>query len=947
MCAASPAVWSKRSALPNRPFELRPGQPHRYGRPACGPLMNRWSSKWRVLAAPLMAFCLSCAGRSGSDSDEIPLSGTWQLFSSAEINADGEQLSSPEGHWTGGYSTEVPGTVLAALVENGVYPDPFYGRNLQSLPGYRVGRWLAMPPESPFYPTWWYRRTFRLPEHFNGKNLILIFDGINYKANIWFNGMRIADSTRVIGMFRRFDFDVTDAARPGETNVIAVQVSAPGKLPDIRYRTKQLEATTGWDDHNPQPPDLNMGIWRDVRIRATGPVTLEHPYVVTDLDLPSLERARLTVSVRLHNLTSEKISGVLEGRIESTKFSQTVALGANEEKTVLFHPDDHQALNLVNPRLWWPHPLGPQNLYLAELSFRANDSVSDRRKVRFGIREVSTYINDEGWRGYKVNGRNVLIRGGAWMTSDMLLRLTHRRYDALIRYAREANLNMLRSEGFSIRETDEFYDLCDQYGVMVTQQIFGRSIPDEDLAVANVEDMILRIRNHPSLVHFLGHDETFPTPSLDRAYRDLIETYTPERTYQPHSGAFHIEQRYQTGGTRTGTLELWTYVPPAHYYTHKADGAWGFAQSGGIGGVVAPYESMRRMMPESALWPVFNETFSFHTVLQSVDYFGVLIDAMRNRYGEPQDIEEFCRKGWVSNYESARAMFEAYGRNKYDALGITTWKYDAAWPASITWQYIDWFLNATGAYYGAKKACEALHVQYSYDDHSICVVNGLYRDFQDLKVDARLLDFDLAEKVSRSATVDVPPDGVVRVFSLEPPGDLSGCYFIRLKLSDRNGEPLSDNFYWLSTVPDLEGEKGYRTIEQGWDIMTATPRSYSDFTRLQDLERVTLDVSAEIRPGVQNEKNPHSSADEFIAAVKVRNPSDRLAFFIHLAAVRETDGLEIAPAFWSDNCFALLPGESRTVHARFYSRDLDGSPARIKIGGWNIEPGFATLQEDK
>src|SRR5690606_5408880 len=180
--------------------------------------------------------------------------------------------------------------------------------------------------------------------------------------------------------------------------------------------------------------------------------------------------------------------------------------------------------------------------------------------------------------GYRINGQDVLIRGGAWMTADMLLRLHPRRYDALIRYARDAGLNMLRSEGFSIRETDDFYALCAHSGVMVTQQRFARSIPDEDLSVDCIRDMLLRIRNHPSLVHFLGHDETFPTESLDQAYRDLIAELTPERSYQPHSGAFDVEERFQTGGTRTGTRALWTYAGPAHYYTHRADGAWGFAQ---------------------------------------------------------------------------------------------------------------------------------------------------------------------------------------------------------------------------------------------------------------------------------------------------------------------------------------------------------------------------------
>src|SRR5207247_10163699 len=140
---------------------------------------------------------------------------------------------------------------------------------------------------------------------------------------------------------------------------------------------------------------------------------------------------------------------------------------------------------------------------------------------------------------------------------------------ALVRSTQEAKFNKLRSEGLCVRETDECYALRDRYGIMVTQQIFGRSIPAETLAIECVKDMLLRIRNHPSLVHFLGHAETFPTESLDKAYRDLIARYIPDRTYQPHSGAFNVKERFQTGGTRTGTRELWTYATPAHYYLKK------------------------------------------------------------------------------------------------------------------------------------------------------------------------------------------------------------------------------------------------------------------------------------------------------------------------------------------------------------------------------------------
>ena len=553
--------------------------------------------------------------------------------------------------------------------------------------------------------------------------------------------------------------------------------------------------------------------------------------MVTDLDLPALDKAHITVSAELINKSSEAVNGKLNGQIGNIQFEKDISLKGAERKKIEFIPSEFRQLNLDNPRLWWPHPVGPQELYTLDLTFYTGGEISSSEKIRFGIREVSTYINKDGWRGYQVNGKNILIRGGAWMTSDMMLQLTPARYDALVRYAREANLNALRSEGFSVRETEAFYNKCDEYGILVIQQIFGRSIPDENLAVDPIRDMILRVRNHPSLIHFLGHDETFPTDYLDQKYRELIATYTPQRTYQPHSGAFDIEDRYKTGGTRTGTLELWTYATPSHYYLHKTDGAWGFAQSGGIGGVIAPYSSIKKMMPEKAQWPIDNDIWSFHTVLQGIDYFALAINSMDKRYGKPAGIEEFCLKGQAMNYESARGMFEAYGRNKYEALGITTWKYDAAWPAAMTWQYVDWYLNVGGAYYGAKKACEPLHVQYAYDDHSVYVVNNYYQSFNDLKVNVRLYNLDMHEKFSKTVTVDIQEDGVTKALEIKWPEDLSKTFFLNLTLQNSQGKNLAENFYWLSTVPDKQGTKTEVRTEKGWGVLKAEPASYADFTR--------------------------------------------------------------------------------------------------------------------
>jgi len=878
--------------------------------------------KCRAASLVVGILLASCITAPVSAREVLLLRDNWLLKSSAQVKERGETISTAGFRPEGWYSVSVPATVLAALVEKGTFPDPYYGENLKSIPGYREGRWLVMPANSPFRSSWWYRTEFRLPASYRGRNVMLHLDGINYRANIWLNGRQVAKSDTVIGMFRRFEFDISKYARIGEDNCLAVEIIGPGQGPDIQYRTKQIEATTGWDDHNPYPPDMNMGIWRDVYITATGPARMSYPYVATRLDPPRLDVARLTVTVEVTNTTDKQVTAEVKGTIGKVTFSRAVTLSPKETKSVRFAPDEFPQLNLSHPRLWWPNPIGPQELYDLKLVARVARRVSDALSVRFGIREATSYINDEGWRVYMVNGKKVLIRGAAWMTSDMLLRLSRKRYEALIRYAKEANFNMLRSEGFSIRETEDFYNLCDEYGIMVTQQIFGRSIPDEDLAIACVKDMMLRIRNHPSLVHFLGHDETFPTPRLDKAYRDLIARYAPGRTYQPNSGAFDIKERFDTGGTRTGSRKLWTYADPTHYYVDKEKGAWGFAQSGGIGGVIAPIESMRRMMPEKALWPPWTDTWSFHTVIQGGHYFDDLLSALNRRYGSATGIEDFCIKGQAMNYESARAMYEAYARNKYSATGITAWKYDASWPESPTWQFIDWYLFAGGAYYGARKACEPLHVQYSYDDRSIYVVNGYYQGFKDLKVTARVFNLDMTESYAKTATVSVPPDGKTHAFTVQWPEGLSKTHFLSLTLRDSSGKEVSSNFYWLSTVPDIQGTEGY--TQDG--VFYTRPKSVADYTDLSTLPPVEL--SAECAT--------EDKGAEKIAHVTVRNPTKSLAFLVHLAIAKGKNGPEITPSFWEDNYFSLFPGETKKVAARFALDDLGGAAPVLKIDGWNV-----------
>ncbi|MBX7256689.1 MAG: hypothetical protein K1Y02_10035 [Candidatus Hydrogenedentes bacterium] len=880
-----------------------------------------------ALSIALLAMVLGAA-----QADVISLNDDWRLQSSAKISGTGSAIAATGFNVAGWYPTPVPRTVLAALVDNKVYPDPYYGLNLKSIPGYQDRLWLRMREDSPFAVSWWYRKEFDAPADLAGKQVGLHLDGINYQANVWLNGKLIASSDDVKGMFRRFEFDVADNVLPGKKNCLAVEIIPPGLVPDKNYRTKQIQATTGWDDHNPQPPDLNMGIWEDVYLSVTGPVRIANPYVHADLETPSLDMAHLTVWAHLKGRIEElykernKLDIVLHGRIGSIEFSKPIPVDEDivegDFLTAVCSPLEFEQLNIAKPRVWWPNPLGPQDMYELELSVTVNGEPSDSIRLPFAIRKTESYIDENGWRGFRINGRNILIRGGAWMTSDMLLRFDNRRYDALVRYAKEANLNMLRLEGFSIRETNEFYATCDKYGVMVTQQLFGRSIPDEALAIDCIRDTVLRIRNHPSLVHFLGHDETLPRYPLDEAYRGIIAKYAPDRSYQPHSGAFDIEGRYLTGGTRTGTRELWTYAGPRKYYDGHEDGAWGFAQSGGIGGIIAPYESVRRFIPQDQQWPLWTDAMSFHTVTQGGHFFDAAIEAMNKRYGEPASIEDFCRTGQVMNYECARAMFEAYGRNKYDAKGITTWKYDAAWPAVMTWHYVDWNLIASGAYYGAKKACAPLHVQYSYDDHSVYVVNTLSKARDGLHVVAKVYSDDMRVVQEQSANVSIESDGKTRAFVMEWPRNLTSIFFLSLELSDSSSKRIDENIYWLSSTPD-----SVATNNDQWVGFKVEQETWANLKGLRSLKPAAVNVKSSTR----------TDGSDSCIDVTLTNDSNAIAFGLRLAILKGSGGDEVAPCYWSDNIVSLLPGTTRTLRAQFAQTELDGAPAVVRVEGWNVQ----------
>jgi exo-1,4-beta-D-glucosaminidase len=864
-----------------------------------------------------LASALCAAAADPGEPARLLLRKSWSVKSSCQVEPKGAAISAVGFAADRWHATEVPATVVAALVADKTYPDPYFGMNLRSLPGmdYPIGRNfsnLPMPKDSPFRCSWWYRTEFPLPAAFARKTSWLHFDGINYRANVWLNGQKVADASDIVGTFRAFELDVTRQAHAGAANALAVEVTAPEE--------KDLALT--WVDWNPAPPDKNMGLWKDVYLTASGDVSLRHPFVASKLD-PGPKTASLTVSADLRNAAGRPVKGVLEVVVDGIKVTEPVELGPSETRTVSLASDRFPALKLANPRLWWPHDMGAPELYTARLAFVSGGLVSDAAGVSFGVREVVSETNEIGARLFRINGRKVLIRGGGW-SSDMLLRWSPERLLSELRYTRDMGLNAIRLEGKL--ERDEFFDLADRLGILVMPgwcccdiwERWTQWTPEtRKIAGASLEDQVRRLRNHPSVLVWLYGSDNPPPADVEEMYLKILKDL---RWPNPSISSASQAPTTVTGPSGVKMTGPYDYVPPSYWLVDKKlGGAHGFNTETGPGPAIPPLESLKRFLPADHLWPI-DEVWSYHaggSRFQTIDLF---TEALTARYGRATSLADFIRKSEAMAYEGQRAMFEAYARNKFASTGVIQWMLNNAWP-SVIWHLYDYYLVPAGGYFGTKKACEAAHVQYSYDDDSVSVVNGHAHPLTGLKVTARLYDLEAKELGSREATVDAPPDSSTKAFDLPRVAGLPATYFLRLQMRDAS-RLLSDNSYWLSTRPDvMDWEKTKGTAY--------TPQSaYGDLTGLGALPDARLTLTSRVE----------TSGDAETCHVTVRNAGQALAFMVRLRLTRGKGGDDLTPIFWEDNYVSLLPGEERVITGRYELASLEGKAPVLEVDGWNVRP---------
>ncbi len=634
---------------------------------------------------------------SAQDRNLLPLENGWQIQSATAAGADGSAISAREFSAAGWQPATVPTTVLAALVNHGVYTNVFFGTNLATI------------SNSPFTGPWWFRKEISISRKQCAGNADLIFEGINYRANVWLNGSLLATTNDIFGAYRIFQINTEGKLKPG-TNILAVEIFPP----------QAGDFTMGFVDWNPAPPDQEMGLFRPVKLHLYQSVAVEDVFVESKIDHASWQKAALTIHADLCNRSGSEAKTTVRGKIGAVSFSEDFILQPGERRSVALTPEQCPQLNLKHAQLWWPWELGKPHLYDLKLSAMVAGGISDRSETAFGIREVSDYLTADGYRGYIVNGRKILIRGGGW-ADELFLRESETNLEAQIQYTKAMNLNTIRLEGFW-GCSQRLYDLADKNGLLIMPGFscqwewsnslgkktddYGGFATEDDFRLATnyLHDQVVWLRNHPSIfVWVLGSDK-LPRPELETRYDALLAVIDPTRPKLKTCGDGTSKVSGPSAVKMDGPYD---YVTPSYWYLDKTHGgAFGYNTETGPGPQPPPLETLQRMIPADHLWPI-DSVWNFHCGRGEFGQMNRYLNAFTNRYGAVAGVDEFAFKSQAANYEAIRPMYEAFAANLPHTTGIIQWMLNPSWP-KLYWQLYDYDLVPGGAFFGVKKGAAPL-----------------------------------------------------------------------------------------------------------------------------------------------------------------------------------------------------------------------------------------------
>jgi beta-mannosidase len=830
----------------------------------------------------------------------------------------------------------VPGSVHHDLWQNGEIPNPYYERNSLLI------EWV---PER----TWVYKKTFRADPDWRGKRIRLVFEGIDYEAQVFLNGSRIGAHR---GMFTPAVFEIGDALRYGEDNLLAVVLErAPDEQPQVgrtsKVRTHKSRMTYWWDFC---PRMIHVGIWDEVALEITGPVAIEEPFV-----RPKLAADHAAAEVEVAAKLNATMDAIAEVAVRITLDGCEAAAAAERYKLVPGETAVRLQLSVPQPRLWWPNGSGEQPLYEAEIAVRlvpdggADGSPSraagasgsqgdaggiggvadsDAKRIRFGIRTIELVRNetpDDTALPYTfvVNGRKLYIRGWNWVPVDVMYGVERpAKLNRLLQLAKRANVNMLRVWGGGLIEKESFYEACDRLGILVWQEFIQSSSgienkPSEQpdfiaMMVDEAERIVPRKRNHPSLALWCGGNElqTVDERPLDDtepvlgALRDAVRRLDPDRHWLATSptGRLFSNSLSNIGADPDGLHDVhgpWEHQGLTEQYTlynrgtslmHSEFGVEGMTNRKALDATI----SRENQWPASKDNPVYFHRGAWWTnepFVQSA--FG----------GRIADIDTLIRASQLLQAEGLRYAVESNRRRKYRNSGSLPWQFNEPYPNGYCTSALDYYATPKPAYYAVARAYAPITVTASFAAQAWAGQESF---------EARLW----------ANSSSVAPMAGMRLHAAA---------------KDANGRIVHEASYGFelaANAPTLIGEIGFaldrlRTDLFVLDLLLVGPGG-GELARNRYLFSRTADLEPVLRlPRAQVAATARRRGDEW--TVELRNDGSVLAAGVRLDDVRspEAEGY----VYMSDNHFHLLPGESLSVEVQW-----DGVPERergLEISGFH------------
>lgn len=880
---------------------------------------------------------LLLVAQSAMANDRISLSSydgqKWQLF--PHVGSMPADVRVAKDTWQPESSIDgiVPGTAFAAYVAAGYEEDPNFSDNI-----YRVN-------EETYNVAHWYRTYFDRPASANGRTrTILTFEGINRTAYIFLNGKKLGI---IKGHVMKVSYDVTDLLKD-EGNFLAVKINMmraahlPRSSSFVNYECPTYVASHSWD-WMPYVPGLNTGITNDVYLEVVGDVTIRDPWIRTVLT-DNYTKATVRPLTSLQNLTAEDQTVKVKAKIMPGNYQVTkdVTVAAGDSIDI-----EMPNVTIDNPALWWPNGYGEPNLYTCEFEIEKGGQVIDSFSQSFGIREYQ-YKKENSAFVVCLNGKKIYCKGGNWGMSEYMLRTHGEEYDLRVKLHKDMHFNMIRCWTGCVTD-EEFYEACDKYGIMVwddfwlTGPYVGLTGPDDKKEfIANARDKVIRLRNHPCQAVWCADNEGWPYDELNDALRDIILVYDGgERVYMPnsHNGYYTANAYNNRDGSGWGLSGSgwWQSFWPNDYFDDGIWGGggdkgdvvdWGFRSELGTG-AFDTYESMLEFTPADKMWPR-NDMWDKHFFSNEAAYGGAAsagdyYNKVETNYGTCTGAEQFCERAQLLNIEVSKAAFEGWNAHLWNtATGLLYWMSQPAYPSHL-WQTYDYYFDMTGVYWGAKKACEPVHIQWNCHSNDVDIINTTGQNLSGMRVEveAYKMSGEKYEPASGEYSgISVAENSVQKVTNMNTPDDghsgrlssiSSVMFFLRLKLYDANDNLVSQNFYWKNK--------------------SASSHSYQSLNNIAEAG-VTCEVVG----------NDIDDSGIRRMQVKLSNPASSVAFAVRMRLVDE-DGKRILPVIMDENYVTLMPGESQTINMEYDDRLTKGN-TKVLIKQYNYPETTGTVVDE-